>query len=441
MLKYFLPKSIRNACHFFFALFGALRYGFPSKKMYVIGITGTTGKSTTITLLRQTLELAGFCVGSLSTVDFYIAGAKKINDKKMTMLGRMQIQKYLRDMVRAGCDIAIVETTSEGGVQHRHRCIYYDMMLLTNLYPEHIESHGSYDLYAKAKQRIFSYAASLPRKHLVHSAFPQMPNGTLKKIAIIPIGVDFHDGFIDSRFDEIISFGNGADFEAKHRQASKEGLVFSVSGHPFYAPMYGEHNIDNMLCVMAIARSFGIAWDILQKSVATFHNVEGRCELIQEAEPLGFQVIVDYAFEPVALQKLYDVVALLQPKRVLHVCGSTGGGRDKARRVPIGNIVGEKASIVYITDEDPYDENPLQIMRDVEKGAEQVGKVLGTSLFEIIDRREAIFQAIFDAQAGDIVLITGKGSEQAMCVAHGNMIPWDDRLIAREAIKKRMHIM
>ncbi|MBU2542609.1 hypothetical protein KJ785_03555, partial [Patescibacteria group bacterium] len=163
-LKKFLPKKLKNLIHLFYAWYGAVKYGNPSEEMLVIGITGTTGKSSTIHFLRQMLEDQGYRVGSLSTVDFYVAGEEKLNDQKMTMLGKMKIQEYLRQMADAGCDIAIVETTSEGYLQYRHRYINYDMMILTGLYPEHIESHGGFENYKAAKLGIFSYASSQKSK-------------------------------------------------------------------------------------------------------------------------------------------------------------------------------------------------------------------------------------------------------------------------------------
>ena len=158
-IRKLFPKPIRNLWHLLLAWFGAVKYRHPSEKILVIGITGTSGKSSTIFFLRQLLEDSGYKVGSLSTIDFYIAGESKLNDQKMTMLGRMQIQKYLRLMVDKGCQIAIVETTSEGAVQYRNRFINYDLMVLTNLYPEHIEAHGSFENY---KRRNWEFSIMLP---------------------------------------------------------------------------------------------------------------------------------------------------------------------------------------------------------------------------------------------------------------------------------------
>lgn len=405
-----------------------MKYNHPSKELFVIGVTGTSGKSTTIWLLKQLLEAAGHTVGTLSTIEFSIAGESKLNDKKMTMLGKMEIQRYLRKMVEKGCDVAIVETTSEGRLQYRHRCINYDMMLLTNLYPEHIESHGSFDKYRQAKVDLFAYVASCGRKKL--------KGKDIQKIALVNGGVDGFAQFLNFNFEKKETFGSESGFNAEDIVEGKDGLFFSIHEREFSAPLYGRHNVDNILAAIAVARSLDISWSSIQKTVSEFKSPPGRIEEISEAAVHGFRVIVDYAFEPKALAALYHVVDFLQPKRIIHVCGATGGGRDKTRRRPIGRLVGEQATMVIVTNEDPYDEDPVEIIKEVSAGAEEAGKKHGKNLFEILDRGEAIDKAVSLAKKNDLVLITGKGSEQAIVGAGGRLIPWDDRFAVRDAIQK-----
>lgn len=436
--KKYLPKSIRNLKHLYYAWYGALEYHHPADCLLVIGITGTSGKSSTTYFLRQILEQSGFKVGSLSTIDFYINGELKLNDQKMTMLGKMQIQKYLREMVNKDCDIAIVETTSEGVVQHRHRFINYDIAMLTNLYPEHIESHGSFKNYKGAKLSFFKYISKLPRKNVqgtqrrwtgaralkpkIQTLFPT----TIPKIAVVNGDNEYADEFLQYSFDEKIKF----ESTNANIVTDKNGLHFVWNGTSFHAPLYGEHNVMNILAALTVAKRLHISDAQLKTAVQNLTGPEGRLEFIKEAEAKGFQVIVDYAFEPVAMQKLYDVVKLLAPKRIIHVFGGTGGGRDVSRRFTVGSYVGERADICIITDEDPYDDEPMSIINDVASAVQKTGKVEGQNLFKILDRKEAIEKALQLAQAGDIVLITGKGSEQGM-VVKGKIVPWDDRKIVR----------
>ncbi|MBP9761010.1 MAG: UDP-N-acetylmuramyl-tripeptide synthetase [Candidatus Magasanikbacteria bacterium] len=458
-IKKHIPKSLKRWMHLGLAWYGAVKYRHPSNELLVIGITGTSGKSSTTYFLRQMLEHAGFTVGSLSTIDFYVAGEHTLNDKKMTMLGRFQIQKYLRDMVNKGCDIAIVETTSEGAVQHRHKFINYDIMVLTNLYPEHIESHGSFENYKNAKLSIFDYVSRSKRKK-TFGKWKQIKKwgDYIPKISVV--NADLSDTeeafegtaqeFVQVPFDHKYTFGKKSrdehllgslaqnHFYLFQPRVTEKGLGFKIGQTQFLAPLFGEHNMMNILSAIEICHILGIdCHTTLKDAVSVLKGPAGRIEFIPEAEQFGFRVIVDYAFEPVAMENLYKTVALLSPKRIIHVFGSTGGGRDIERRFTVGKFVGEHADVCIITDEDPYDDDPQVIMHDVATAVKKTGKEDGVNLFCILDRREAIGRAVDLAQAGDIVLVTGKGSEQAI-VVKGTLVPWDDRVEVRNALKKKI---
>lgn len=451
LIKKYVPKSVLNIRHLLYAWYGAVLYGHPSDKLFVIGITGTSGKSTTVFLLRTMLEALGYRVGSLSTIDFHIAGENKLNNQKMTMLGRMQIQKYLREMVDKGCEIAIVETTSEGAVQYRHKFINYDLMILTNLYPEHIESHGSFENYKKAKLSIFKHVAHYGAKkkfakNFGFLTFDQKFGGYVPKIALVH-GDSVHaaDFLNAGRFDQRYAFGKGERtvpgiehyYMLSQVSSDHTGVSFCIDGEEIHVPLYGEHNADNCAIVFSTLSILGVEWDKMKIAARVCTNAPGRNEFINQAEKYGFRVIVDYAFEPKAVEALYTVVTKLSPRRIIHVFGSTGGGRDASRRFTVGEYVGKHADICIVTDEDPYDDDPLEIMRDVSSAVERKGKISGKDLFIIENRKEAIERAIMMAEPGDVVLVTGKGSEQGMCVAHGKIIPWDDRVVVREALALR----
>lgn len=423
MFKKIIPKKIKNLYHLFWAFLGFMFYRNPSKKILTIGITGTSGKSSTIHFLRSALGSAGLKVGSLSTVDFYIAGKKQENDKKMTMLGKMQIQKYLRKMLKNKCDVVIIEVSSEGVVQNRHKFINFDIVVLTNLYPEHIESHGSFENYKNAKKKFFADVSKLKRK--------KIDNNLVTKTAIVNSNQKYFEEFLDFNFENKITF-NSSNLEFN---ISQKGLNFSYNNNFYNPKLFGGYNVSNLLGVIKILEILNIDKEKINQAINNLSPVPGRIEFISEAEKKSIKVIVDYAFEPVALSELYKVVDILDKKRIIHVFGSTGGGRDKSRREKIGLLAGSKADICILTDEDPYDEDPVDILEEVEKGVKKAGKIINKDYFLILDRKEAIQKALDIAQKDDVVLITGKGSEKTMCVANGKMILHDDREEVRKYFK------
>lgn len=395
-------RHIRNSLHIFFAWWGMLRYLFPSRKLLIVGVTGTSGKSSTIYFSRQILEAAGYRVGALSTIEFCIAGTCRPNDKKMTMLGRTAIQRFLRQMVRERCDVAIIEMTSEGYIQHRHRGINVDTIVLTNLYPEHIEAHGGFENYKAAKVGLFRFVSNCHRKKLFGKRIP--------KTAIVNTENSFAEEFLTLPFDRTIRY--------THADALPTSLP-------------GEHTAINVAAALSIARSLGVSEEALKQGVVKLTGAPGRIESIIEAEKRGFRVIVDYAFEPVAMRALYDVVTAMKPSRIIHVFGGTGGGRDRERRNILGQYIGERADICIVTNEDPYDDDPIAIIDEVADAVAATGKRESVDLFRVPDRRDAILKALSLARAGDVILITGKGSEQGI-VTHGRIIPHDDRAVVRE---------
>jgi UDP-N-acetylmuramoyl-L-alanyl-D-glutamate--2,6-diaminopimelate ligase len=399
--------------------------------MVVIGVTGTNGKSTTVHLIAKMFEGAGFKVGSTSTVGFKIAERERLNKKKMTMLGRFVLQKMLRQMVRAGCRYAVIETSSQGVEQFRHLGVNYDVAVFTNLTPEHIEAHGGFLNYKKAKGKFFAHLAAKPKKIINGKALP--------KASIVNIDDEHADYFLGFRADEKYGYSINtlSDIKAENIETGPGGSSFTVDGVNFKINLPGRFNIYNALAAICVGLSQGLSLDITSKSLGRVGGVPGRMEFINEGQK--FKVLVDYAPEPASMAKLYETVRsanfTVPGSKIIHVLGSAGGGRDKARRPILGKLAAENADYVVITNEDPYDEDPMEIINQVANGV--VGKTEGINLFKILDRGEAIAKAINLAHEGDLVIITGKGSEQAICVADNKKIPWDDREKVREILKNK----
>lgn len=432
LIKKLMPSSALSAYHLVLAHVAAFWYGHPSRKMIVIGVTGTNGKSTTTEYVGRILEHAGHRVGWTGTTSFKVADREWTNDRKMTMLGRFATQKLLADMVAAGCEYAVIETSSQGIAQSRHVGIDYDVAVFTNLTPEHIESHGGFENYKHAKGRLF---AALPKGRR---------KGGQKKVSVVNVDDASVDYFLSFPADEKIGFGlssgrTDVDVLATDVSLSSAGSTFSIGKESFVLSPIGRFNLYNVLAAIAACRAVGIPWDKIRAGAASLRPVPGRLESIVEGQP--FSVIVDYAPEPAALTALYDALKLIDHKRIIHVLGSTGGGRDVARRRILGEMSAERDDVTIVTNEDPYDDDPMGIIREVAEGAERFEgskgrRVEGENLFLILDRQEAIDKAVGMAEPGDLVLLTGKGCEPVMAVANGQKIPWDDRDAARKALAK-----
>ena len=422
MMRKFIPEPVIGFYHLSLSLAANIFYSRPSEKMIVIGVTGTNGKSCVVGFIGQLLLHAGEKVGWMSTATIYDGKTEKLNDTKMTMLGRFQLQSYLFKMHKNGCEYAIVETSSEGIKQFRHRGIHYDIAVFTNLTPEHIESHGGFENYKKAKQELFKHLSRTKRKNL---------HGNEIRKTFVVNGDDIHaPDFLQFSADKKIIFTVDSEVEE-----TEQGLEFKALGKDMTAPLIGRFNVNNVLAAISVAKELGLSPEEICAGVQNLKGIPGRLEKIEEGQP--FTVIVDYSPDPDSMQKLYDLVVYgLPKKRIIHLFGSCGGGRDKARRPKLGRIAGDNANICFITNEDPYDEDPLVIMEQVAAGAREAGKQDGKNLFVIEDREQAIKKALELAEPGDLVLLTGKSCEQAMCVADGKKIPWDDRLIVRKNLQQ-----
>ncbi|MDF1496537.1 MAG: UDP-N-acetylmuramoyl-L-alanyl-D-glutamate--2,6-diaminopimelate ligase [Patescibacteria group bacterium] len=429
-LKNLVPQGLKDTYHLILSYIAAILYSHPSRRLIVIGVTGTNGKTSTAYMIAKALEAGGAKTGCTTTAIFKVAEKEWLNNTKMTMLGRFQLQKLLREMVDSGCTYAVIETSSQGITQHRHKNIAYDIGVFTNLTPEHIEAHGGFENYKQAKIQLFRHIASLPPKMLGDKLVP--------RASVINFDDEHSVDFKVAGLENVITYGEGegAEVHATNITETTGGASFDVDNHQIKLNLLGRVNVSNALASLAVAKACGMDLDSAVKKLETIKNLPGRFELINEGQP--YTVIVDYAPEPASLSKIYETINALNPNRLIHVLGSCGGGRDVARRPILGKMAGETADIVIVTNEDPYDDDPMQIINDVAEGAKEQGKIEGQNLFLIEDRKEAIDKAIGIAEPGDIVLLTGKGSEQAICIAGGKKIPWDEREVAREAIKNHI---
>ncbi len=439
-IKALLPRRMFRVLqpyyHYAMAWCAALFYGFPGRRLRIVGVTGTTGKTSVVAMAAQALRAGGMRVGYTSTALFSDGERDWLNDKKMTMVGRFFTQKMLRAMVRNGCDVALVETTSEGAVQFRHRFINYDVMVITGLYPEHIESHGGFENYKKAKQSLFTHLQKCRRKTL--------RGAVVSKMAIVHCDDQYASDFCLLPPAQTMGFATApqacdgcADTVVPYdvTGASATGVRMRFAGHDVQLKILGAFNAGNAAAAGCICMACGMSAADTARALEAVAYVPGRIERIDEGQ--NFTVIVDYAFEPHAVAALYETIVAIQPRRIVHVLGSAGGGRDRARRHALGVLAGTHADTVIVTNEDSYDEDPQEIMREVARGAIDAGKAMDATVVIVPQRGDAIARAVNMAQGGDVVLITGKGCEQAIAGPRGQLTPWDDRTAVREALVNR----
>lgn len=419
--------------HYVVALFAALYYGFPSRHMVVIGVTGTKGKTSTANFIWSVLHAADMKAGLLSTVNIKIHDREMLNPFHMTMPGRFRIQKFLYEMKRRGITHSVIETTSEGIKQSRHSGIAYDIAVFTNLSPEHLQSHGgSFDQYRETKGRLF---AGLPRgKRKV------IGGKTIDKV-IIANSDDAHaEYFLSFYSDKKITYGRDehSDFRASHIREGSGGVSFTVKGVEYALHTLGEFNVFNALPAIAVASLCNIPIQKIQLGFASLATIPGRMEVIDEGQ--DFTVIVDYAHEAVSMNAALQTARGITAKgaRVIVLLGAEGGGRDVSKRASLGSISALHADMVIVSNVDPYDDDPKKIISDIADAARNNGKVIESNLFLIEDRREGIKKALSLAKPGDTVLITGKGAEQSMIIG-SKCIPWDDRSVTREELTHSTH--
>ncbi len=400
-------KKLKKMYHFGLAWLGSIIFRNPSKDIFVLGVTGTKGKSTVTELINAIMEAAGKRTAIVSSVRFKIGVEEKENRTGMTMPGRLFIQKFLREAVDKDCQYAFIEVTSQGVVQYRDRFINFDAGLLTNLQPEHIESHGSFENYRGSKISFFKNIGIHSNKK--HKLF-----------------------FINSGAKDNQMFADAVAGTGKTIFYNKDDL----SRMKWRIKLLGDFNLENIAAAVSFCRSQNIDWDIIKNVIENFDGVPGRLEFIQK-DP--FSIVIDYAHTPDSLEKVYQAVkknisSKKRGGRMICVLGCAGGGRDSWKRPVMGEIASKYCDDILLTNEDPFDDDPEMIIEQIADGIKKSS--YNKKFKKIIDRKDAIREAIVSAKKGDMVIVTGKGSEPYMRLAKGKKIPWSEREIIKEILNE-----
>ncbi len=431
-LKRLIPETspVRLMWHRTKAVIAAIRYGFPARKLTVIGVTGTDGKTTTVGMIAHILNANGKKTGAISTAFFQIGNEIRWNPTQKTSPSPFFIQKFLRELVEANCTHAVVECSSHGLLQGRVNHINPSVAAITNISEEHLDYHGTMENYMDAKSILFRMLKGKGTKVI------NADDRTYTKLLKIPTERTIHTS-VRRSFEAPKNPSESAywltDISATQQLCSS--VLHSSSSNQTWKlvmPIVGNFNLYNALTALSCVRGLPnpLSIESIVSSLAQFPGVPGRMERIDGGQ--DFTVIVDFTVTPKSYEStLTTLKAMLAPgKRLLAICGSCGD-RMKEKRPIIGKIISNLADITVVTNEDPYTEDPEQIIDQVWAGIDQSK----TEAHRIFDRLEAIRFLLNEAKTGDIVALCGKGADITMMLKNGQ-VPWNEREIVREELKR-----
>jgi UDP-N-acetylmuramoyl-L-alanyl-D-glutamate--2,6-diaminopimelate ligase len=426
---YIRVENSRQALSWLAAAF----YGNPGRKMTVIGVTGTDGKTTTCNLLYQILLAADIKAGLISTVNAVIGDQVLDTGFHVTTPDAPDVQRYLARMVEAGLTHVVLETTSHGWAQHRVDACEFDIGVVTNITHEHLDQHGSFENYRAAKARLFrSLGNTLPK-----------PQGN-SRLAVLNHDDNSYKYLsrISPRTQVCYGLEKTANVWAESASFSSNALHFNAIGKDFKiavdSPLVGDFNISNCLAALTAA-IFGLGIDpqTAARGIAAMPGVPGRMERIEEGQP--FTAIVDFAHTPNALRVAINTFRKLAPNKKVIVIFGSAGLRDREKRWMMAEVAAEMADMSVLTAEDPRTESLELILEDMAAGARSKGGKEKKTFWCIPDRRDAIRFGVRLAAKGDIVAACGKGHEQSMCFGDIEY-PWDDRIAMRAALSELMGV-
>lgn len=416
ILSKLFPQAVKNWYHLVNAVLANVVYGFPSRKMVVIGVTGTNGKTTTTHMIGAILRAAGKKTAVASTIDFWINDERTVNESKFTTMNSWQLQKFLRQAQEAGCEYAVLETSSHALHQYRVWGVQYDIAVLTNITREHLDYHKTLERYRAAKRMLFRHI----RKAVI--------NADLEDVRGFIRSVEKNGGIVT-----LYSTKNAeADLCAGGIQLDFHKTEFRIEDELYHLYIPGLFNIENALAAIGVAKMLEIPYPVISKALAEIKGVPGRMEMVPNSQ--NVDIIIDYAVTPDAFKKLYGSILPLKipGTKIIHVFGACGE-RDRGKRPILGEIAAQRADIIILTNEDPYHENGERILDEIEPGVARF-KREEKDYFRIYDRRAAIKKALSLAEIGDIVLITGKGAETSMAIGD-ERISWSERQAIEEALQ------
>lgn len=396
-IRSFVPHWVINyGKHWPEAIQANLQYGFPSKRLRVIGVTGTDGKTTTVNMIFKMLQDAGLKTAMISTINAYIGGKVYDTGFHVTSPRSFDLQKYLKMAVLTGDEYLVLEVTSHALEQFRVWGIKFEIGVITNITHEHLDYHGSFTNYLKAKSKLIKNT----------------------KFAVLNFDDSNFSQLKENISGQLVSFG----FNKK--------ADLNPESFPLKPKIPGDFNILNALAAACVGQILGIDKKKIISSLESFSGLPGRMEFIPNK--LHLQIVVDFAHTPKALEFVLRELRKKTKKRLMAVFGCASE-RDRQKRPLMGKIASQLADVIILTDEDPRFENREKIIEEIAQGMDQSKVLLGKNLFKEPDREKAIKLALSLAKKGDVVGIFGKGHEQSMGYL-GKEIPWSDNQAVRQIL-------
>lgn len=428
LIKKLIPRPLFRLVepygHLIEALLANLVYKFPAKELKVIGVTGTDGKTTTVTLIHNLLKSAGLSAGMMTTINTDYGKGVQPNTTRMTTVSSFELFKRLRRMRDNEVEWVVLETTSHALAQNRIWGIPYSVAVLTNITHEHLDYHGTLERYRDAKFKLFRLVGNNKKGLRTGVVNADEEAGELFASAVKrPIRYGLKEG--DLKASKVQATPAGSSFLAKYGERELDIRL----------KLPGWFNVYNALAAIGTGLALGLSDKEIEEGIASTEQVEGRMNTVDEGQ--GFAVIVDYAHTPNSLQKVFETARPFTEGRLIAVFGSSGQ-RDKEKRPMMGELAANACDVVILTEDDDRGEDGVQIMEEIAAGAERAGKRRNIDLYLIHDRGKAIEAAIVNAEKGDTVLLLGKGHEKSIVsLASGEKRPWDEVAHARSALKKR----
>ena len=398
------------------AAFWGARYGFPGRKLKVIGVTGTNGKTTTSFMIWKMLNNAGRKAGLMTTVGW---GVDEIHEQMehMTTVDSGILNKRIKKIADAGVEYLVLELTSHALAQHRSLGIPIEVAVMTNVTHEHLDYHKTFERYRDAKRKLFKQA----KYGVINADDPSAE-------------------YFESDIERYVTYGvDYGELKAENIKLKPDGVEYVIPSEKnlkIKTQIAGIFNVYNSLACVAVGKRLGLSDSEIKDGIFALNEVEGRMVKVDEGQK--FTAIMDYAHTPDAFEKLLPDMKKATTGRLIVVFGSAGGRRDPSKRKPMGEIAGEHADILVLTEEDDRDTPGEEILEQIAEGAREKGKKDGESIFKILNRPKAIFEACKMAKKGDTVLFLGKGNEKTIERADGvhSYYELDEIKKALHAIKK-----